>query len=976
MTRQLRSLPLRTPILDGEGLDSWIDALARRSGTSGRHVLNALGIEHVRPIVSHLIADISGDQLRRIEVATGLPPGRLDSSTGARLRDLGVLMRTTRFCPQCLADTDGRWQLTWRSNLTFACCRHGLILLDACPRCRRAPRMYMGQVASPGAFCGSFIDRHQRCRHDLSMERLIPASARSLAVQQWVDDTNRRAAQDDPEAAGVMSDIPLVMAWLSVLLHDEFERDANVANSDRVATSPSRSDRWSSPVDAALTAVAMDRVATLLDGDEDDSFALIRRAVGDEMGLPPPRLYGTQWYRLAGHRSRFVNRYLRAADPFLKSADRLRLKSALISADLPTTSSAPRIRWIPQLFWPDWSGRLLPVIGGRHSETFRATLAVMLTLPGDSGHMRNAHAALLHPRVTGQAITDALSGFKLDDRRLTDAIALLCRIAEYLDENGAPIDYQRRREMIPVQVLGWDQWRDLACSSGVHPGPIGDSGRFLSACRYVHELLTGNDVSDSRHELAFRTSAHRGDFLRFRSTVDQRLRLALVGFAEEVLDSMGIDEPLTWSPPVELAEGLHLPGLDVGDLDSTAIRRMAVDDKMSVTNIAEVLGIHIDHVRLALEQVEWPARELAFNAPVRAWNDEQDAAWILTDDYFQHEYFEAGKTLHDLEKETGIVRDRLARYAKQAGIQPLKDRWWIPTDPEWLRIQYCEQFRTMKDIAAELGTNRERVGAELRRLGITVRAKGVHSQTAMLAFFDGLPRLVRLAVEGQLDGWNRLHRFRVAMCFPSMASAAEYLNIGTVNLATQLRRLESETHCRLFERANSYHPQKPTPEGQLLLDDLESSDVGRVMQTYITGNADPWLPSADVIAEAEAEFRMRNVRKDSPSGELPRIAAVRLSRIMRKILAYLVSEPESILSAPDVAVGVGCAPANVSEQMRRLLVAGWLESISLDESTRLAYARRHPGPVRRCNYYRLTPAGLQSALRMLGSEHPRQATSH
>nr|WP_250847389.1 TniQ family protein [Streptomyces hygroscopicus] len=37
----------------------------------------------------------------------------------------------SRFCPECLHATGGRWQLSWRLGFSFACTRHRRLLADA-----------------------------------------------------------------------------------------------------------------------------------------------------------------------------------------------------------------------------------------------------------------------------------------------------------------------------------------------------------------------------------------------------------------------------------------------------------------------------------------------------------------------------------------------------------------------------------------------------------------------------------------------------------------------------------------------------------------------------------------------------------------------------------------------------------------------------------------------------------------------------
>jgi hypothetical protein len=50
-------------------------------------------------------------------------------------------------------------------------------------------------------------------------------------------------------------------------------------------------------------------------------------------------------------------------------------------------------------------------------------------------------------------------------------------------------------------MIAKDQWRDLCYQAGAHPGEI---RQLLDARRFLYQLLTGADLYDPRHALAFR----------------------------------------------------------------------------------------------------------------------------------------------------------------------------------------------------------------------------------------------------------------------------------------------------------------------------------------------------------------------------------------------------------------------------------------------------------------------------------------
>ena len=55
----------------------------------------------------------------------------------------------SRFCPECLAESGGRWQLRWRLGWTFACVRHNSLLSDECPQCARHQRQHQNFRDAP-----------------------------------------------------------------------------------------------------------------------------------------------------------------------------------------------------------------------------------------------------------------------------------------------------------------------------------------------------------------------------------------------------------------------------------------------------------------------------------------------------------------------------------------------------------------------------------------------------------------------------------------------------------------------------------------------------------------------------------------------------------------------------------------------------------------------------------------------------------
>ncbi|WP_131746580.1 LysR family transcriptional regulator [Frankia sp. Cppng1_Ct_nod] len=117
------------------------------------------------------------------------------------------------------------------------------------------------------------------------------------------------------------------------------------------------------------------------------------------------------------------------------------------------------------------------------------------------------------------------------------------------------------------------------------------------------------------------------------------------------------------------------------------------------------------------------------------------------------------------------------------------------------------------------GHDHHRASATLRHPGVTSRPELLHT------LGSDIPADVRRAVEGGLAGWHRLHRFQMAMTFPTINTAADHLGADQAALVRQFRRLERDIGAPLFYRATHAQPMRPTPRGQALLRALTRPEI-------------------------------------------------------------------------------------------------------------------------------------------------------
>ncbi|MEU9418339.1 TniQ family protein [Streptomyces sp. NPDC048272] len=140
-----RTLSIRVAPLPDESMDSWLETLARRCSMSLPALISAFGLPRIDR-THRLVTGLTEHHLRQVEHRLALPPGRLEQAVVPG--DLfGQRAPRCRFCPECLTETQGRWNLRWWLPWALACSRHQALLHIVCPRCGTPPRQRVpGQV--------------------------------------------------------------------------------------------------------------------------------------------------------------------------------------------------------------------------------------------------------------------------------------------------------------------------------------------------------------------------------------------------------------------------------------------------------------------------------------------------------------------------------------------------------------------------------------------------------------------------------------------------------------------------------------------------------------------------------------------------------------------------------------------------------------------------------------------------------------
>jgi hypothetical protein len=215
----VRTLPIRLAPLPGEGLDSYLEALAHRGGVVWADMLSAVGLSPACRDSSgtyRWLTDLTDTQVRDVSAACGVSPAAVRAMTIGQVIPAGMAMvpGRSRFCPQCLKDSGGRWQLWWRQRWAFACTHHHCLLADICARCGRCPRARPrrgDQIPDP-ELCTGLADAAQNRGRRRCGAMLLAASTlylgedhRALAAQSTIVTATRRGVI----AAGVYRTNPV-----------------------------------------------------------------------------------------------------------------------------------------------------------------------------------------------------------------------------------------------------------------------------------------------------------------------------------------------------------------------------------------------------------------------------------------------------------------------------------------------------------------------------------------------------------------------------------------------------------------------------------------------------------------------------------------------------------------------------------------------------------------------------------------------
>jgi hypothetical protein len=868
----VRTFPIRLAPLPGEALDSWLEALARRLNVRLGDVLGELGLSAP---VQHGVREIAvptdwtialrDGEAARIAYATGTDPQQLHDMTLMRFDGRALRIdqakrqvsrhvlwgrpRGSRFCPECLAGSGGRWPLTWRLGWSFACLTHHRLLADRCPDCGRIQRerpFSRHALPVPGR-CGTLPSRTgdlaipAGCGQDLTHAETLclPVDHPALDVQRLIletiesGDASYGPYQTMPQSAvtaltdlravagRILADLPPddIPKWVPQDLVEAHLK----ANHDEEAHLEARvRPGFMSPAGATSAALALTAAFRVLGQPDIQQAGIVMRDLVEAIRGEFWQISTTSidsWGR--GISPVLKGAYLAALGPSLRPSDQLRHRT---TSSLPTLPTAGRIqvkrraRKVPTALWPSWAVRLSPP-DGAYSRILAPVLASAVLLVGNPMELDEA-ATKLGSVTDGRTISRLLQ-FLADDPHWAAIAAAVTRLAAYLDDNDVPIDYQRRRWLDYSDLLPSQQWLDLCRRTGMPPG----RGRRDKMARcLLFARISGLPVEAAPDFGTGGEAYFRAETARFAALRTPELAAALDETAWDFLARHRVrGEPVAWQPPMSLMKDLDLPGADLSLIDVARLHELVREGGHPVQRAAEVMGTTIDAVRVVLDEHPAPAAPLT-RARARATGGVRHAArQVLTEKEFRRRYVDRHQSLNDIAKQTGFSRQTLTRLAAEYGIalrdgpQDYKRKGVI--DRDWLYEQYVGQGRTLPDLAREKNMSTANMARWAHLHQIPLRPRGGASHDSSLRTINqttDLPAPIAKALTSPY-AWQRLNRFAAAIGYRTLGEAADHLGITQSALVTQITRLERDIGGPLLERAERGRPMSLTALGEQVL---------------------------------------------------------------------------------------------------------------------------------------------------------------
>ena len=852
MALAVRTLPIHLEPVDGEALDSWLEALCGQMGCTWGDFAEAVGLPPPPRGIrtpSWLIR-LTPTEARALHAATGTSIQILHSMTLASLdgTGLGLLpatraldrsfpwsrFRFSRYCPECLQDNGGRWQLFWRSGWAFACVEHCCLLVDECLACGHRLRGHVGhaELVPDGQRCSNPA-RHatgrapERCGADLAANPTVrlgqghPTIAAQHLIRKVIDSgaaTFGIYHDHTTAAVGALADIRAVAGRILASATADDWRRVLPADLDAAYAAAQRRSRASAvshepkpgraaPAHAVTAAAGVTAALAILNVADAQAAARAMQWLitsNREHGRKVDRGTVASWGK--GATAVLTAAQLVACGPYEFRNTELRYRAGTPMPTRPahdTNSATQLAAKMPALMWPAFALRLTPPHWSfRHMS---AGLAAAMLLVNSRVSFDEAIGLLGRP-LTVQALSHVLKRLQ-SDPCWNDIRRAIIAVADYLHTHTCPIDYQRRRTLDYTALLPEAAWRDICAAARII---CTDTSLHLTQS-HLYAVLTGSPIRDAPGYLD--NPIFAAAVPAYPARLTPVAAAALQSAAQEFLHRAGIAEPLTWQPPLRLLDGLVLPGADPDIINIAALHHL-IEHREPLSTVARQLNSTPEAVRHVLTLHPANVGPPSTTATLSA------LAATLPPEKFTALYRQKRTTLRDIAARYHADRKTVAALAHQYGIDTRhKPRLHDEIDRDWLYTEYVVHRRTLPDLAAEKGMTAPHMSRWAQRHGIPRRPPGLASTAANLNATEETeraPALLRPALN-RIGGAARLNRFETVLRYPTLTAAAADLGLRQAVLSSQIARLEDDLGVALAQRAQRGRPMTLTEQGARVL---------------------------------------------------------------------------------------------------------------------------------------------------------------
>jgi len=472
-------LPVRIKPASGECIDSWLDATAAVMGVTLGDVARQLHL----PIAAkpQWIWWLPKYQLDSLQVLTGTPAADIASMTldAYTAKGLRVLTKShepdrtfpfgvvpgSRFCPECLHESSGRWRLAWRLGWSFACTTHGRLLADRCPSCGENQRRRQNYTSTP-------MPTRCRCGCDLTSVTTIAVGSEHDVVnaQRFIDELLNGARPTGgvlaQQARSLRESLDAVRSLANRTINfsaryglataaslgggfafDELSAEPN-PNRGRSAVNSYPSMRT---VDTAVGVTAA--VKVLAAETIEESASRLRWLVDgqDAKGRQTELL----WCRTDDSLAAAIT--IQASRQHLGPQGDLRYRAATLAPEAPQRTYLDDWSFaasLPSLMWPAWCDKLFADTSV--DAEMRRALSIATLIVGSNITIGGAEK-LLSARTSHRTVNRHLE-LLYSLPRWNLICAALINLSDYLEAHGAEIDYARRRKLAYSARLGWEDW--------------------------------------------------------------------------------------------------------------------------------------------------------------------------------------------------------------------------------------------------------------------------------------------------------------------------------------------------------------------------------------------------------------------------------------------------------------------------------------------------------------------------------------